>query len=56
MKLSAPTKPVFLISVALMAVGTASQYVAIPMISGHGLFVVLGGGVLLALATLLKGL
>lgn len=56
MKLSAPTQPIFLVSVILAALALLSTVIAIPFVSGHAFFFLLVGFVILALGNMLKGL
>lgn len=56
MKLSAPTKWVFLVSLLLALLGFLPMIgVSIPAISAYAAWLLVGGYVLLALGTLLKG-
>lgn len=58
MKMNAPKTVTWLIAVIIGAIGIVSSLgiVAIPVISGYAFWLVAVGFVLLALATLLKGL
>lgn len=55
MKISAPTKMVWLISLILAVLGLLSTFIAIPFISVNAFWFVLVGYVLLFLGTVLKG-
>jgi len=56
LRLNAPTKIVFLISVIAFIVGLVGTFIAIPIVSGIAFWLVVGSFVLLALSTILKGL
>ncbi len=56
MKLSAPTQPVWMIAIVLGVVGILAQVVPIPALAGYAFWMVSLAFILLALATLLKGL
>lgn len=56
MKLNAPTQLVWVISVIIGVLGILGKFVAIPFITVNAFWFVTVGFVLLALATLLKGL
>ena len=55
MRLSAPKKIVFWISVILVLIGLLGVLVAIPFVSDYALWFVLVGYLLLAAGTVLKG-
>ena len=55
MKRSAPTRPVWLISLILAALGVLATFVAIPVVSANAFWFVVAGYVLLFLGTILKG-
>lgn len=56
MNLSAPTKPVFIVSVVLAILGLLPMLgVALPFIGAYACWVLLAGFVLLALGCVLKG-
>ena len=56
MSLSAPTKPVFLIAFALIILGIVATFTPIPQVSPNAFWIVAGGGILMSLGCLLKGL
>jgi len=56
MKLNAPTKNWWWISVILAVVGVIGYFVAIPFVSVYAFWLVTVGFVLLALSTVLKGM
>ncbi len=56
MKLSAPTQPVWIIAVVLGVVGILAHVVPIADLAPYAFWLVSLGFVLLALATMLKGL
>lgn len=56
MKLSAPTQPVWIIAVVLGVIGILAEVVPIAEIAPYAFWMVSIGFILLALATLLKGL
>jgi len=57
MKLTAPTQPVFLISLVLAVIGILPLLgVVLPVVGGFATFALVAGYVLLALAVFLKGL
>jgi len=56
MKLNAPKKITWWISVVLGVLGILGQLIAIPFVSTYAIWFVAAGFVLLALATSLKGL
>ena len=57
MKLNAPTKVVFLISLALAVLALLLALgVAIPIVAGHAIWVALAAYVVLAAGNILKGL
>ncbi len=56
MRLSAPKEVVWIIAVILGVLGILGTYIAIPIASAHTFLLVAVGFVILALATLLKGL
>jgi hypothetical protein len=56
MKLNAPTKNWWWISVILAVVGVIGYFVAIPFVSVYAFWIVTVGFVLLALSTVLKGM
>ena len=56
MKLNAPTKNWWWISVILAVVGVIGHFVAIPFVSVYAFWIVTVGFVLLALSTVLKGM
>jgi hypothetical protein len=55
MKLSAPTKPVFIIATVLGGLGIAGYFVQIPVVSDNQYWFVVAGWFLLTLSTVLKG-
>lgn len=55
MRLSAPTKPVWLIAVILGVLGILGAFAAIPFVTEYHFWLVVIGFVLLTLATLLDG-
>lgn len=55
MKRSAPTYPVWLISLILAALGVIGSFIAIPFVSAYAFWLVVVGYVLLFLGTILKG-
>jgi hypothetical protein len=56
MKLSAPKMVVWLIAVILGVLGILGTFIAIPVVSANAFWFVAVGFILLALATMLKGL
>lgn len=56
MKLSAPTQPVWLIAVILGVLGILATVMPIPALIGYSFWMVSAAFVMLALATMLKGL
>jgi hypothetical protein len=56
MKLNAPTKNFWWISVILAVLAVVGQFVAIPFVSVYSFWVITVGFVLLALSTVLKGM
>ena len=57
MKLSAPTRPIFLLSLILFVLGILpSVGVVLPVVAAYAFFCLVASYVLLALAVLLKGL
>ena len=56
MKLSAPKKVTWWIAVILGVLGILSTFISLPLVSANAFWFVAIGFVLLALATLLKGL
>ena len=57
MNLSAPTKPVFFISLVLAVLAFLSAVgISIPVVSGNALWVAIAGYAVLALGNILKGL
>jgi len=56
MKLNAPTKRWWWISVILTVIGFIGYFVAIPFVSVYAFWFVVVGFVLLALSTVLKGM
>ncbi len=56
MKLNAPTKNFWWISVILAVVAVVGQFVAIPFVSVNAFWFVTVGFILLALSTVLKGM
>jgi phosphotransferase system glucose/maltose/N-acetylglucosamine-specific IIC component len=56
MRLSSPTKVVFIISVCLIILGLLAALVTIPVVTGINHWVAFAGGALLSLGCLLKGL
>jgi len=57
MKLTAPTQPVFLISLVLAVLGILPTLgVVLPVVGAYAGFLLIAGYVLLALAVILKGL
>lgn len=55
MKLSAPTQPVWIISLILGIVGLLGAVVTIPFVSGIAFWIVLLGLVIMLVATMMKG-
>lgn len=55
MRLNAPTKNFWWISVILAVIGFIGQIVAIPFVSAYAFWFVLVGFILLALSTVMKG-
>ncbi|MEI7805367.1 MAG: hypothetical protein WCI56_08575 [Hyphomicrobiales bacterium] len=55
MRLSAPTKPIFYISVVLFALALIGHFVAIPYVSMYQYWLALAGYVVLAAGNVLKG-
>ena len=55
MKLSAPTQPIWLLSVILVAVGIVGNLVTIPFVSVYAFWIVVAGYILLFLGSVLKG-
>ncbi len=56
MKLSAPRKIVWIISVILGILGIIGKFVAIPFVSAYAFWLVTAGFVILAVATFFKGI
>jgi hypothetical protein len=56
MRLSAPKNGIFVVSLCLIIAGLLGSLVAIPLISGINNWVAFGGGALLSLGCLLKGI
>lgn len=56
MNLSAPTKPIFLISLILAVLAILSIYMPIPMISGNAFWVAVIAYVVLLIGNVAKGL
>ncbi len=56
MKLSAPTQPVWIISVVLGVLGILADVVPIAALAGYSYWMVCIAFILLALATMLKGM
>lgn len=56
MKLTAPSFPIWLIGVVLGALGILGHFVVIPVVTVNQFWFVSAGFVVLAVATLLKGL
>jgi len=56
MKLSAPTKMVFIISVVIAAVALIGMFISIPFVSAFASWLMTGAFILLALSNVLKGL
>ena len=56
MRLTSPTKVVFIISVCLIILGLLAALVTIPVVTGINHWVAFAGGALLSLGCLLKGL
>jgi hypothetical protein len=56
MKLSAPTQPVWLIAIVLGVLGILAQVVPIAALVGYSFWMVAIAFILLAIATMLKGL
>jgi tryptophan-rich sensory protein len=56
MRLSAPTQPVFLISVVLFVLALIGHFAHVPALSPYQLWLALAAYVVLAVANLLKGL
>lgn len=55
MKLSAPKKFTFCLSVILLVVGVIGHFVSIPVVSAYSYWIVVVSAVLLALGCYLKG-
>lgn len=55
MKLSAPTTPVFLISVVIAALAIAAEFIAIPVVSGNQFWAAIAAYGVLFLGNVLKG-
>ena len=55
MKLSAPKKFTFCLSVILLIVGVVANFVSIPFVSTYSYWVVVASSVILALGCYLKG-
>ena len=55
MQLNAPKQIVFLISVILAAVSVVARFIAIPIVSAYGWWILLAGFVVLLLGVVLKG-
>ena len=56
MQLNAPSKPFFMISAVLVILAVVSTFVAIPFVSGYAFWVAVVGYVVLAVATIMKGM
>lgn len=56
MNLSAPTQPIFLISVVLAILAVAGSFVAIPVISANGFWIAILAYIVLLVGNLAKGL
>jgi hypothetical protein len=56
MKLSAPTQPIFLIAVILMALGVVGYFLSVPVLTPHSFFFMLVGSVILIVGNLVKGI
>lgn len=56
MKLNAPTKNFWWISVILAVIAVVAQFVAIPFVSAYAFWIITLGFILLALSTVLKGM
>ncbi len=56
MKLSAPKKIVWIISVILGILGIIGKFVVIPFVSAYAFWMVAAGFVILAIATFFKGI
>lgn len=55
MRLSAPTKPIFLISVLLFALALIGHFVVIPYVTMYQFWLAIAGYVVLAAGNVLKG-
>ena len=56
MRLNAPSKLTFWISLVLVVVGVVSTFVAIPFVSAYAFWVVLAGYIVLAIGATMKGM
>ena len=56
MTLNAPSKMFFMISAVLVILGVLSTFIAIPFISAYAFWTVVVGYVVLAMATIMKGM
>jgi hypothetical protein len=56
MKLNAPTKNFWWLSVILAVVAVVAQFVVIPVVSVYAFWIIAVGFLLLALSTVLKGM
>lgn len=55
MRLSAPSFPVFLISLILAVAAVASRFTTVPIVDGYAFWFVVGAYVLLVLGNILRG-
>ena len=55
MKLSAPTRSIWLLSVILAALGVIGKIVLLPVVSVYAFWILVAGYILLFLSTVLKG-
>jgi hypothetical protein len=56
MRLNAPSKMIFWISLVLAALGVVSTFVPIPVVSAYAFWVVVVGYIVLAAGTVMKGM
>ncbi len=56
MALSAPTRPVLVVSVVLVALGVLGRFVPIPIVSLHPIWLLAAGYVVLLIGNVYKGL
>jgi len=56
MNLSAPTQPIFFISLILAILALLGEYMAIPVVSGNGFWVAIIAYVILLVGNVAKGL